>query len=276
MAGVKFFVGKINAGRGGCIRKIVRIKNGFRNIKNWKKLSDYGYCDLKFNVLVSNNDISVIGEIQCMLDFFLESKKRIHSLYQLKRKSEFIKNVNFMYENNDLNVENYQAKLLSIFQSKTLYDKLGMELLLNDRNIFKLKAPISKTDRVFSTISLTAVHDMYESKSDANGKSGDTKSKSPKDNSEALVPIFYHIYQTRWTKGFKLFFGALMYYSGLVSNKENETQFAQEYFNDKCALTIEQNKKLLFWGLQAAGFEFSRYTNVFTFLLKQPLMHITV
>ena len=239
---MKFFVSKINAGRGNTIKKIVRIKNGFKNILNWNinQLSDYTYYDIKFNVIVEYNNTAVIGEIQFLLDFMLEVKKMGHSVYAVKRKNDFIKNVNFMYENNDLNLVNYQSKLLSIFQSKH-FEKLVMESLLNDNNIFNLKAKISNIGSVFGVISLQNVHQMYEeSNHETKTDNNNNNSKINEVKDDENVPIFYHIYQTRWTKGFKLFFATLLHYSELVSdgNDNNKLEFAQNYFNHKCSIEL--------------------------------------
>ena len=48
----------------GCVKKIVRIKNGFKKVPNWLDDSDYQYCDVKFNVVIEVNGNAVVGEIQ--------------------------------------------------------------------------------------------------------------------------------------------------------------------------------------------------------------------
>ena len=48
-----------------CIRKILRIKNGFKKTKRWTTSDDYGYVDVKMNVVVSDGKKrTIIGEIQ--------------------------------------------------------------------------------------------------------------------------------------------------------------------------------------------------------------------
>ena len=52
--GLKKFENLINNGEIECIQNILRIKNGFSNILNWKSFNDSEYCDIKLNVLYVN------------------------------------------------------------------------------------------------------------------------------------------------------------------------------------------------------------------------------
>ena len=202
-----------------------------------------------------------------------------HSLYSIKRKAEFIENVNFMYENNDLNTSNYQAKLLGLFQAKH-DENLGMELLLNDNYIFSLSAPISKVDRVYSTISVGNVNSV-----NSIHQHGSESKQDSDDNDTA--PVFYHINQTRWRNGLKRFVASLVHYSELVyNNQENEDDkefeniydFGQRYFSNKCAVTLENNKNILFWGRPVGEWEVKKqkHDENFDYLLKYSIMQITV
>ena len=65
-----------------CIASIIRVKNGFEEIETWKELKEFGYRDLKMNILITNDldQISVVGEMQFLLDWMLHAKK-VLSLY---------------------------------------------------------------------------------------------------------------------------------------------------------------------------------------------------
>ena len=56
------------------INDIIRCKNGWNDYKN-------NYCDLKLNVLVSYDNISIIAEIQFLLKFMGNFKIIAHPLY---------------------------------------------------------------------------------------------------------------------------------------------------------------------------------------------------
>ena len=67
----------VNNKQSGCIKEILRIKNGFKNILNFKSFEDSQYCDIKFNVSIYNDhlDTCIIGEIQFLLKWQLYAKK---------------------------------------------------------------------------------------------------------------------------------------------------------------------------------------------------------
>ena len=61
-----------------CIKRIVRIKNGFVGINDNAQLSDsieFDYADIKLNVLIEWNGTRMIGEIQLLPSFMLKAKK---------------------------------------------------------------------------------------------------------------------------------------------------------------------------------------------------------
>ena len=75
--GVKEFCKLVNNGKIRCISSIVRVKNGFKEIETWNDLSEFGYRDLKINILITNDNIAVCGELQFLLDWMLHAKKML-------------------------------------------------------------------------------------------------------------------------------------------------------------------------------------------------------
>ena len=71
--GVNNFIKKIGNGEIECIDSVIRIKNGFRNVLSWKSMMDCQYCDMKLNIVIidKNNESSVIGEIQFLLNWYV-------------------------------------------------------------------------------------------------------------------------------------------------------------------------------------------------------------
>lgn len=53
-----------NPSTGVRIKQIVRVKNSFKNFLKWKSMDEYGYCDVKLNVIISNGKVAMIAEIQ--------------------------------------------------------------------------------------------------------------------------------------------------------------------------------------------------------------------
>ena len=95
MYGLKHFINCINnQSNNGNIVKIARIKNMFRTklIDNVSK--KYNYCDIKINVIIEYNNICLIGEVQFLLKFMLKVKTMGHSLYNVKRRKDFMNQVN--------------------------------------------------------------------------------------------------------------------------------------------------------------------------------------
>ena len=75
--GLNKIINEINNGKIEGIKKILRIKNGFKDILNWKNFNDAQYVDVKLNVLYENEDetLQQIVEIQCLLKSLLDAKK---------------------------------------------------------------------------------------------------------------------------------------------------------------------------------------------------------
>ena len=87
--GVAIFSKCVENKKAGCIKAILRCKNGFKdfnfenNGKNKNDLSVYDYRDVKLNVLIKyNRSKSLVGEIQFLLKFALMAKKLGHSIYR--------------------------------------------------------------------------------------------------------------------------------------------------------------------------------------------------
>ena len=123
-----------------CIKKILRIKNKFlvnkeeyfEAKKNSEKKDDenewlYNYGDIKFNVLIEYNNMSLIGEIQFLLSMMLNNKKKCHALYNIIRQEDFInnmKNILSVTSNNN----NKQEQLFFLLHS-CKYNNKSIKLL---------------------------------------------------------------------------------------------------------------------------------------------------
>ena len=97
--GIERFENSVNNKHGGCIVKIVRKKNMFSRFKELElgKNSDdkiYQYADVKYNVIISLHNVSIVGEIQFLLLPFLRAKQMGHSLYGVKRRDDYVSNIN--------------------------------------------------------------------------------------------------------------------------------------------------------------------------------------
>ncbi len=51
------------------------------------------YADLKANILVEVDHMSMVCELQFLLDFMIESKKKSHAIYEIVRTKSFVQNV---------------------------------------------------------------------------------------------------------------------------------------------------------------------------------------
>ena len=65
------FYQTIGSKKGGCIKSLLRIKNGFNKLENTESIH---YCDLKCNVFVEWGGMALVGEIQFLLNFMLCAK----------------------------------------------------------------------------------------------------------------------------------------------------------------------------------------------------------
>ncbi len=66
----------------------------YRFLENERKgKSAYSYADLKANILVEVDHMSMVCELQFLLDFMIESKKKSHAIYEIMRSAPFVRNV---------------------------------------------------------------------------------------------------------------------------------------------------------------------------------------
>ena len=56
--GLEMFINAVNDGKVECLTKILRIKNGFKNILEWKDVNDAEYCHVKLSALYRNDSKS--------------------------------------------------------------------------------------------------------------------------------------------------------------------------------------------------------------------------
>ena len=86
---LKNFEVKVKNGTAGCVKEIIRCKNGW-SVYNEQLPS---YTDIKLNVLLQSEDgKSIIAEIQFLLDVMSAYKKIAHKLYAIERKYELVAN----------------------------------------------------------------------------------------------------------------------------------------------------------------------------------------
>ena len=139
--GVEYVIDKIESNKIKSLSKILRIKNGFKNILKWNSnsLSDYNYVDLKMNVIFNNkfNTESQIVEIQFLLDFLLKAKKLGHKYYGIKRKDVEIHSVNNIMENTNNNYNRYKSKILEIIKDNNV-SQLTIHLFLRPNCILSM------------------------------------------------------------------------------------------------------------------------------------------
>lgn len=66
MQALKTLSNKIETNESGCVQSIVRVKNGFKNIKDWNHVENCNYTDLKLNIVIFNAETneSMICELQ--------------------------------------------------------------------------------------------------------------------------------------------------------------------------------------------------------------------
>ena len=119
----------------GCIKSILRIKNGFNQFINFdlnKNKQQIGYCDIKCNVLIELQNIALIGEIQFLLSFMLKAKQMSHKLYEFERKKEYFYELYNMisYSNNNESLLNKMNHIIAVHDMK----KLSQFLLYSDKN----------------------------------------------------------------------------------------------------------------------------------------------
>ena len=189
-----------------CIRKIVRIKNGFENIsKYWKSCNDAEYCDIKLNVIYVSNEApykQMIVEIQFLLKFLLKAKKMGHKLYNIKRRKTFINNVTNQVYNIDCVESKFKNKINQMIEN-------------GDVNYFS-KQLFLQANKIISIINFDGVYTYY--------------------------PIMETIGQTNNTKLFEIFLSNLYHFNYEILDKNNNNN---NYNNITNTNDSSQEKNLL-------------------------------
>ena len=70
------------------------MSNHFNNSLTF---ADCSYHDIKCNVLIEHNNVLLIGQIQFIFKFMLETKKKQHKIYGLLRKQDLFQQLNKIY-----------------------------------------------------------------------------------------------------------------------------------------------------------------------------------
>lgn len=187
-----------------CIKKILRIKNGFYKFKDMSKiedikLSDCEYNDIKLNVLISNDDnsVQIIGEIQLLLDFMSKVKEQGHSLYSLVRRKEFIDNIQ------DINKNTKQLKPINMNNISNIHDNDGNDNkkiindIINKRNFDQFK------DYILSG--------YYSVRNDYTGSKNDIKNT-----------LLYQLLNNNWYKAAQLLLANMYHINKFNCNNNDE------------------------------------------------------
>ena len=103
LKGLKRLDNLIKSKKSGCIIEILRIKNGFSDIKDWKRTTDANYKDVKLNIVIHDTQSgqSIIGEIQLLLNWLEHAKHIGHKLYGIKRKEELVDTIKNIRDNEE-------------------------------------------------------------------------------------------------------------------------------------------------------------------------------
>ena len=88
---IECFQHKVLLKKAGCVKDILRLKNGFNKVRLWKESKDYQYFDIKLNILIetNNNGNNIIGEIQFLTKWLLKFKQMAQKCYSIKRRNDF-------------------------------------------------------------------------------------------------------------------------------------------------------------------------------------------
>ena len=85
----------------------------------------YNYGDIKLNVLMEYNNMSLICEIQFLVQFILSSKKILHHFYKIERRESFMNDLNVI-----LNISsNNQQRQLYFDIHSTNQNKISQSLI---------------------------------------------------------------------------------------------------------------------------------------------------
>ena len=134
----------------GCLTKIVRIKNSFKNLpklsdidinqtnNNSINMSQFTYADVKVNVLIECRGTKMIGEIQFLLNWMLKAKKLGHTLYGFSRNKEYMVQLSHLFYNNHSknNKESFSQELRAMIITQN-FEKLEKMLLFDSDDKLK-------------------------------------------------------------------------------------------------------------------------------------------
>ena len=225
-----------------CYIRILRIKNGFTDIKNWTKIEDFGYRDIKINVLISTlmkdksdeNSIDdhdgselkqIIGEVQFLLSCFLDLKQMGHSLYSVIRRQEFADNVKQLIKiSNDVYDHNYDYSKSNNENSKTSYHKKLKQMVLT-RNMNEFENELLLNDFTIIPHTLISLNEINHQ---------------------------------GWTKASKLLFSNIIHFDHCYSlgNK-----YTSKYLNMANSLTIEK-----FYGIDLNSLSNNKHDSKHSFI----------
>ena len=264
--GLHFFTNCVALGKAGCITRICRIKNGWKDIKNWKNVKDYGYRDIKFNVVIdaygnnmdkddrnvkydrlyrnvngSNNNTTndngnqIIGEIQFILDSFANIKDAGHSVYEIRRRKDLVNDIRTLLMNEENN--NISNKMKRIIKHRDM-EEFENELIL-----------------------------------DYDGKYVKSNELINFENNESLL---YYLSQNKWINAANLYYGTILHWNQILSiekDNNNNINLIKKYFeniNDKNIINItDNNNNILLYGISFNLIEkYDKYRSFIKSLLK--------
>eukprot|EP00485_Elphidium_margaritaceum_P000299 CAMPEP_0202697428 /NCGR_PEP_ID=MMETSP1385-20130828/10760_1 /ASSEMBLY_ACC=CAM_ASM_000861 /TAXON_ID=933848 /ORGANISM="Elphidium margaritaceum" /LENGTH=820 /DNA_ID=CAMNT_0049353889 /DNA_START=55 /DNA_END=2514 /DNA_ORIENTATION=- len=92
--GIKRFEAEIESAK-YCVKRILRVKNGFHESFGTADAIRFEYADLKFNcgVVRSNGSTEIIAEVQFLLKNMSEFKPKSHKLYSVFRQRDYFENL---------------------------------------------------------------------------------------------------------------------------------------------------------------------------------------
>ena len=216
--GLTRFEKLIKAGKGGSIKKVLRVKNMFSQYKGLHdkfatlSLNKFAYCDIKMNVLIDDNGKAIIGELQFLLKFMSTAKTMGHSLYGIVRRKEFIDDVRDMMQN--IQHTNVDSNASSSSSSSSDVDKYGqdMEYMIIKKDYNRLCNEV-----LYHSDNLILKHDKY-------GKS-----------------FLCSMLQSDWKQAIKLYYSTLIYFD---QRYQLNNQFITHYINQESIKKI-QHKEIL-------------------------------
>ena len=136
----------------GCMKCVVRVKNDFADIKDnsWDlDINNFGYADIKLNILLEYNEFRIVGELQMLLSFMIKAKKMGHSIYSFCRKKDYfekIGNIINSYKSNFNDKEMFLRMKKIIFS----HNMQQLSLFFQTMNIKEINFLLRNKDEVSS------------------------------------------------------------------------------------------------------------------------------